>query len=163
MDSLNRIISPDPEPSNKRPNNDTAENPKPKKHRRGRHEPEPDWSAQMREKVSKSSNRVGHACDRCKLKKMRCTPDVNGCGCCIVLNLPCKVTDRVTGETFVRGAAGKMYQEIYKLQQESIDQKMQIAIWQHKCALLEQMVENLQERTNTPVSDDFGTFEVGYI
>lgn len=79
MDSLNLITSPGPGPSNKRPNSDAPENPKPKKHRRGRNDPEPDWSAQMREKVSKSSNRVGHACDRCKV--CRQIPDTEFFGC----------------------------------------------------------------------------------
>lgn len=91
---------------------------------------------------------------------MKCTPDVNGCGCCIGLDLPCKVTDRVTGETFIRGAAGRMRQEINDLQQESREQKRQIENWQHKCALLQQMVEGLQGRMNTPFSDDFGIYEV---
>jgi hypothetical protein len=38
-----------------------------KKTRRGRNDPEPDWSARMREKVKKSKNRIGQACDRCKV------------------------------------------------------------------------------------------------
>jgi hypothetical protein len=41
--------------------------PKKKKTRRGRNDPEPDWSAQMRDKVKKSNSRIGQACDRCKV------------------------------------------------------------------------------------------------
>ena len=41
--------------------------PKPKKTRRSRYDPEPDWSAMVRAKVTKSQHRVGQACDRCKV------------------------------------------------------------------------------------------------
>ncbi|CAG8055378.1 unnamed protein product [Penicillium salamii] len=159
MDSLPR--SPSPESSNKRINDDASDNPQPKKHRRSRHDPEPDWSALMREKISKSSSRVGQACDRCKLKKMKCTPDFYGCSCCLALNLPCKVTDRVTGETFVRGAAGRMCQEIDRLRQESVNQKQQIVNWQQKCVELQQSLDSVRGRLATPYSDDFGIYEVG--
>lgn len=38
------------------------------KQRRGRHDPEPDWSANMRNKQSTSGkNRSRHACDRCRV------------------------------------------------------------------------------------------------
>lgn len=55
---------PDDEPIN----DDPSENgPKPKKTRRSRYDPEPDWSAMVRSKVTKSQHRVGQACDRCKV------------------------------------------------------------------------------------------------
>lgn len=41
--------------------------PKAKKTRRSRYDPEPDWSAMVRAKVTKSHSRVGQACDRCKV------------------------------------------------------------------------------------------------
>jgi hypothetical protein len=41
--------------------------PKPKKTRRSRYDPEPDWSAMVRAKVTKPQHRVGQACDRCKV------------------------------------------------------------------------------------------------
>lgn len=41
--------------------------PKSKKTRRSRYDPEPDWSAMVRAKVTKSQHRVGQACDRCKV------------------------------------------------------------------------------------------------
>ncbi|KAJ5804700.1 uncharacterized protein N7518_001003 [Penicillium psychrosexuale] len=120
---------PDDEPIN----DDPSENgPKPKKTRRSRYDPEPDWSAMVRSKVTKSQHRVGQACDRCKLKKMKCTPDLRGCGCCLILNIPCKVTDRVTGETWVRGEAGRMCALIENLQKQNMDLKEQIAQLQQK-------------------------------
>lgn len=41
--------------------------PKIKKTRRSRYDPEPDWSAMVRAKVTKSQHRIGQACDRCKV------------------------------------------------------------------------------------------------
>lgn len=38
------------------------------KHRRGRNDPEPDWSASMRDKqIASGKNRSRHACDRCRV------------------------------------------------------------------------------------------------
>jgi hypothetical protein len=69
MDTLDIMNSPAQDLSTERPTENTnIPAPfKPKKHRRSRHDPEPDWSAQMREKISKSHRRMGHACDRCKV------------------------------------------------------------------------------------------------
>lgn len=66
MDSLDFVAISSQRPLNDRAD-DTLETPKPKKHRRSRYDPEPDWSAQMREKISQSQRRVGQACDRCKV------------------------------------------------------------------------------------------------
>jgi len=66
MDTLDIMNSPNQELPNENPT-ENIDAPKPKKHRRSRYDPEPDWSAQMREKVSKSQRRVGQACDRCKV------------------------------------------------------------------------------------------------
>ncbi|KXG47164.1 uncharacterized protein PGRI_039100 [Penicillium griseofulvum] len=106
--------------------------PKPKKTRRSRYDPEPDWSAMVRAKVTKPQHRVGQACDRCKLKKMKCTPDPGGCACCLILNIPCKATDRVTGETWVRGEAGRMRDLIESLKKQTEDLKEQIKQLQQK-------------------------------
>ncbi|CAI7581763.1 unnamed protein product [Penicillium glandicola] len=106
-------------PDDERVHNAPSEHaPKTKKTRRSRYDPEPDWSAMVRAKVTKTHHRVGQACDRCKLKKMKCTPDPEGCACCRILNIPCKVTDRVTGETWVRGEAGQMRATIEKLEKK---------------------------------------------
>lgn len=41
--------------------------PKVKKTRRSRYDPEPDWSAMVRDRVKNATTRVGQACDRCKV------------------------------------------------------------------------------------------------
>ena len=92
---------------------------------------------------------------------MKCTPAVDGCSCCDSAGIPCQVTDRVTGETFVRGAAGRMSQEIEKLRQESANQKQEIANWKQKCVELQHTLDSMRGRMVTPFSDDFGGYEVG--
>ncbi|KAJ5879083.1 hypothetical protein N7455_002548 [Penicillium solitum] len=132
MDTPNFTIPDDP--VNDAPSEDV---PKTKKARRSRYDPEPDWSAMVRAKVTKSQHRVGQACDRCKLKKMKCTPDSAGCACCLILNIPCKVTDRVTGETSVRGETGRMRALIENLKEQTEDLKEQITQLQQKNAQLQ--------------------------
>lgn len=47
----------------------------------------------------------------CQLRKLRCDRTPNGCVPCGAVNQPCHVTDRVTGETFLRGEAGQLKTE----------------------------------------------------
>lgn len=72
---------------------------------------------------------------------MKCTPDLRGCGCCLILNIPCKVTDRVTGETWVRGEAGRMCALIENLQKQNMDLKEQIAQLQQKNSQLQNCLD----------------------
>ncbi|OOQ90927.1 hypothetical protein PEBR_01888 [Penicillium brasilianum] len=85
-----------------------------KKRRRSRTSPEPDYSEMMVE-LNKKRKRTGQACDRCKIRRFKCDPGLTGCLGCLDAGLDCKVTDRVTGETYVRGAAGRMAAEIEAL------------------------------------------------
>ncbi|KAG0159132.1 Regulatory protein [Penicillium digitatum] len=137
MDTSDSAI-PDDEPVSDAPSENV---PKAKKTRRSRYDPEPDWSAMVRAKVTKSHNRVGQACDRCKVKKMKCTPDPGGCACCLILNIPCKVTDRVTGETWVRGEAGQMRALIDSLKKRTEDLREQITQLQQKNAQLQDCLD----------------------
>ena len=72
---------------------------------------------------------------------MRCTPDPGGCASCLSLNIPCKVTDRVTGETLVRGEAGQMRAIIESLKKQIEDLKEQTAQLQRKNAQLQDCVD----------------------
>lgn len=106
-----------------------------------------------------------------QLKKMKCTPETNGCASCRVLNLLCRVTDRVTGETHVRGAVGKMMLRIDRLTKTNEDlkreneqliqqnalQKRNYDLLETECYLLRS--ENISVRdelhhTNHPYTDD---------
>ncbi|KAJ5094178.1 hypothetical protein N7456_010039 [Penicillium angulare] len=97
-----------------------------KKRRRGRHEPEPEWSAMVRQQHftrQKTTNRSRHACDRCRMKKSRCENSPNGDGClgCWEAKLPCFVTDRVLNVTSIRGAPTIPKSEVDDLQQKLIE------------------------------------------
>ncbi|KAJ5389948.1 uncharacterized protein N7496_001016 [Penicillium cataractarum] len=100
-----------------------------KKRRRSRNSPEPDYS-EMIVQINKKRKRTGQACDRCKIRQFKCDPGRAGCGSCLNAGLDCKLTDSVTGETYVRGASGRMTAEIEglrghfaALQQENNDLK----------------------------------------
>ena len=72
---------------------------------------------------------------------MKCTPDPGGCACCLTLNIPCKVTDRVTGETWVRGEAGRMRAIIESLKKQTEDLKEQVTQLQQKNAQLQDCLD----------------------
>lgn len=79
-------------------------------------------------KASGASTRTGQACDRCKVRKIRCDARPGGCSPCIQNNTECRTTDRITGRATSRGhteqienenTAMKMY--IIELQQQLRD------------------------------------------
>ncbi|KAJ5735461.1 uncharacterized protein N7483_000586 [Penicillium malachiteum] len=109
----------------------------PKQTRRKRNEPEPEWSELVRKKQHQDqarSTRCRQACDRCKMRKARC--DLGGdqadgsCLGCWVDGIPCKVTDRVTNETFIRGEAGQLRRELAAAQEELVQtsQRLETAL-----------------------------------
>ncbi|QDS70305.1 hypothetical protein FKW77_008197 [Venturia effusa] len=63
---------------------------------------EDDYSSSVRKRLSASS-RTGQACDRCKVRKIRCDPTIDGCTPCRTAQTPCKTTDRITGKATTRG------------------------------------------------------------
>ncbi|ODM18902.1 hypothetical protein SI65_05519 [Aspergillus cristatus] len=79
-----------------------AKPPKAPRKRRRKGDPEPDHSALVREKTAKS-NRCGQACDRCHMRRFKCDEVRGGCLMCLRSGYECKMTNRVTGETVVRG------------------------------------------------------------
>ncbi|KAM3424816.1 hypothetical protein BST61_g6797 [Cercospora zeina] len=54
-------------------------------------------------KKSGASSRTGQACDRCKVRKIRCDARPGGCSPCLQNNTECKTTDRITGRATSRG------------------------------------------------------------
>ncbi|KAL2218957.1 hypothetical protein M432DRAFT_656445 [Thermoascus aurantiacus ATCC 26904] len=94
------------------PQGETQERPakRPRKSRRRKDEEEPDYSAQVRERL-RNNTRTGQACDRCKERKMKCDPGQNSCANCLARKLQCYVTDRITGETYARGYMNKLREE----------------------------------------------------
>ncbi|KAK0624531.1 hypothetical protein B0T17DRAFT_492208 [Bombardia bombarda] len=58
-----------------------------------------------------SYTRTGQACDRCKVRKIRCDALPEGCSHCANQDLDCYVTDRVSGRTERRGYLQQLERE----------------------------------------------------
>ncbi|KAI8235222.1 Activator of stress protein 1 [Colletotrichum sp. SAR 10_86] len=69
-----------------------------------------DFSSVVKNRLS-SYTRTGQACDRCKVRKIRCDALPEGCSHCVNQNLDCFVTDRVTGRTERRGYLQELERE----------------------------------------------------
>lgn len=69
-----------------------------------------DFSNVVKSKLQTYS-RTGQACDRCKVRKIRCDALPEGCSHCTNQNLECNVTDRVTGRTERRGYLQQLERE----------------------------------------------------
>ncbi|KAK4903128.1 hypothetical protein LTR27_000056 [Elasticomyces elasticus] len=76
-------------------------------------DPLPSSSATKSRKTS--STRTGQACDRCKLRKIRCDARPGGCSPCLQNNSECKTTDRITGRTTSRGHTETLEYENHNL------------------------------------------------
>ncbi|KAI9684154.1 MAG: hypothetical protein M1829_003424 [Trizodia sp. TS-e1964] len=61
-----------------------------------------DFSNSVKKRLM-SSSRTGQACDRCKVRKIRCDGLRGGCSPCSQNNTPCRTTDRITGRATSRG------------------------------------------------------------
>ncbi|KAK3328740.1 hypothetical protein B0H66DRAFT_539268 [Apodospora peruviana] len=69
-----------------------------------------DFSNAVKSKLQ-SYTRTGQACDRCKVRKIRCDALPEGCSHCTNQNLECFVTDRVSGRTERRGYVQQLERE----------------------------------------------------
>ncbi|KAF2737707.1 hypothetical protein EJ04DRAFT_95407 [Polyplosphaeria fusca] len=68
----------------------------------GQHPLNSDFSTSVKKKLA-SSTRTGQACDRCKVRKIRCDGRAEGCSPCAQNRTQCKTTDRITGRATTRG------------------------------------------------------------
>ncbi|KAF4971231.1 hypothetical protein FZEAL_9899 [Fusarium zealandicum] len=69
-----------------------------------------DFSSVVKNRLQ-SYTRTGQACDRCKVRKIRCDALPEGCSHCANQSLECYVTDRVTGRTERRGYLQELERE----------------------------------------------------
>ncbi|GAB1309828.1 Transcriptional activator acu-15 [Madurella fahalii] len=95
-----------------------------------------DFSNVVKSKLQ-SYTRTGQACDRCKVRKIRCDALPEGCSHCANQNLECYVTDRVTGRTERRGylqqlerEKGAMLIHIRELEQLLKSNGVEVRPWQ---------------------------------
>ncbi|DAA75941.1 TPA_exp: Uncharacterized protein A8136_1312 [Trichophyton benhamiae CBS 112371] len=96
----------------------TAPARRPKKPRRGKNSPEPNYSELVQGQMS-STNRTGQACDRCKGRKMKCDSNSTGCANCVAGNLPCTQTDPITRVSYTRGELERLRAENGRLATEN--------------------------------------------
>lgn len=61
-----------------------------------------DFSSSVKKRLL-SNTRTGQACDRCKVRKIRCDGLPGGCSPCLQNNTECRTTDRITGRATSRG------------------------------------------------------------
>ncbi|KND91044.1 Transcriptional activator protein acu-15 [Tolypocladium ophioglossoides CBS 100239] len=95
-----------------------------------------DFSSVVKSRLQ-SYTRTGQACDRCKVRKIKCDALPDGCSHCINLNLECNVTDRVSGRTERRGYLQELEREkngmlarIGDLEKLLRDRGVEIESWQ---------------------------------
>ncbi|OAA69144.1 C6 transcription factor FacB [Cordyceps fumosorosea ARSEF 2679] len=97
-----------------------------------------DFSSVVKNRLQ-SYTRTGQACDRCKVRKIRCDALPEGCSHCINLNLECYVTDRVSGRTERRGYMQElerdkngMVSHIRQLEKLLLENGVQVRPWQEE-------------------------------
>ena len=84
-----------------------------------------DFSGSVKRKLA-DSKRTGQACDRCKVRKIRCDGRPEGCTPCEQNRSPCRTTDRITGRATVRGHAAAMEAENACLRSHLADLEAQL-------------------------------------
>ncbi|KAF2822622.1 hypothetical protein CC86DRAFT_330338 [Ophiobolus disseminans] len=87
--------------------------------------PSIDFSGPVKRKLA-DSKRTGQACDRCKVRKIRCDGRPEGCTPCEQNRTPCQTTDRITGRATVRGHAEAMESENQYLRRQIADLQDQL-------------------------------------
>lgn len=84
-----------------------------------------DFSGSVKKRLA-DSKRTGQACDRCKVRKIRCDGRPEGCTPCEQNRTPCRTTDRITGRATVRGHAEAMESENSYLRAHIADLQAQL-------------------------------------
>ncbi|KAK5122958.1 hypothetical protein LTR85_003523 [Meristemomyces frigidus] len=84
---------------------------------------EPDGSARKR---TAGSSRTGQACDRCKVRKIRCDATPGGCTPCMQNGTECRTTDRITGRATSRGHTETLENENTSLKMYVIELQAQL-------------------------------------
>ncbi|KAH9215146.1 fungal-specific transcription factor domain-containing protein [Leptodontidium sp. 2 PMI_412] len=90
-----------------------------------------DFSKAVAKKL-KDSNRTGQACDRCKVRKIRCDAREGGCTPCEQNSTECVTTDRITGVATRRGHVEALEREKEDLQRRV--QELERRLLQQGCS-----------------------------
>ncbi|KAF7191185.1 Transcriptional activator protein acu-15 [Pseudocercospora fuligena] len=84
-----------------------------------------DFSGSVKKKIA-GSTRTGQACDRCKIRKIRCDARPGGCSPCLQNNTECKTTDRITGRATSRGHTEHIENENAQLKMYMVELQQQL-------------------------------------
>lgn len=60
--------------------------------------------------------RISQACDRCRIKKIKCDGNLPQCASCAKINFTCKVSDRLTRDSFPKGYTKTLEKKIINLE-----------------------------------------------
>lgn len=63
--------------------------------------------------------RTSQACDRCRIKKIKCDGKVPSCSNCIAIGFNCKTSDKLTRRAFPRGYTESLEKNLISLQNEN--------------------------------------------
>ncbi|KAJ5988779.1 hypothetical protein N7481_003989 [Penicillium waksmanii] len=112
--------------------------PRPKKSRRGKYDPERDYSAELRRRFHENpgGKRTSRACDRCKCRKLPCDGNPESCNNCVRQGTECNMTDTSTGQTHPRNIIRQLTRDIGKLQRQLQEKD-------HQIHTLNQQIQNL--------------------
>lgn len=84
------------------------------------------YSEEMRKKIGRSG-RTGQACDRCRIRKLKCDSSVPNCSSCTQSELDCFTTDRFSGETYTRGYVRQLETRVQALEEANKELSLQSA------------------------------------
>lgn len=110
-------------PSAKRPGDDAFDAPTATKYARTSGNGELTGSVRKKSGVQ---SRTGQACDRCKVRKIRCDARPGGCSPCLQNNTECRTTDRITGRATSRGYTENLENENTNLKMYLLELQAQL-------------------------------------
>ncbi|KAI9784364.1 MAG: hypothetical protein M1816_000888 [Peltula sp. TS41687] len=84
-----------------------------------------DFASSVRQRLA-ASHRTGQACDRCKIRKIRCDGMPGGCSPCRQVNIECCTTDRITGRAWSRGYVEDLQNRNRDLENRLRDQEVRL-------------------------------------
>ncbi|KAI0999200.1 hypothetical protein K3495_g8997 [Podosphaera aphanis] len=101
-----------------------------------------------------TSTRTGQACDRCKVRKIRCDGLPGGCSPCLQNNTECFTTDRITGRATSRGYTEELEQQVRELQYRNQDLEQRLReINNPQCSNDVHNAENSGQTVQQPIWD----------
>ncbi|KAI5787658.1 fungal-specific transcription factor domain-containing protein [Peziza echinospora] len=86
-----------------------------------------EFTRSVKRKLS-SSTRTGQACDRCKVRKIRCDGLQGGCSPCIQNHTECRTTDRISQRAMPRGYVENLESKCMELEEKLKEAQAALAL-----------------------------------